>query len=55
MVLLGNAERDRKTKAVARFARVESDEAFEDALALLFGYAGSVIGDLRLDVSVPPS
>ena len=40
---------------MAGSAGVESDEAFEDALALFFGYAGSVVCDKRLDVSVPPS
>jgi hypothetical protein len=55
VVLLGDAEGDRKAEAVAGFARVESGEAFEDALALVFGYAGSVVYDVRLDVSVEAS
>jgi hypothetical protein len=52
---VGDAAGDGEAEAVPRFAGVESDEAFEDELALVFGYAGSVVGDKRLDVSVPPS
>src|SRR5437764_6449260 len=55
LVLLGDAAGDGEAEAVAGFAGVESDEAFEDALVLVFGYAGSVIRDSRLDVSVEPS
>jgi hypothetical protein len=55
VVLLGDAAGDGEAEAVPWFAGVESDEAFEDELALLFGYAWSVIDDLRLDVSVAPS
>jgi hypothetical protein len=47
---LGNGE----AEAVAGFAGVESDEAFEDALTLVFGYAGSVVCNTSLDVSVEP-
>jgi hypothetical protein len=43
---------DGEAEAVAGSAGVESDEAFEDALALVFGYAGPVIRDERLDTSV---
>ena len=54
MVLVGDAAGDGEAEAVAGFAGVESDEAFEDLFALVFGYAWSVIGDERLDVSVEP-
>ena len=55
VVLVGDAASDGEAEAVPRFAGVESDEAFEDELALVFAYAGSVVCDKRLDVSVPPS
>ena len=37
MVLLGNAASDGQAEPVPWFAGVESDETFEDALALLLG------------------
>ena len=40
VVLVGDAARDRETKAVAGFAGVESDEAFEDLFALVSGTPG---------------
>jgi len=40
VVLVGDPLGDREAEAVAGFAGVESDEAFEDALAFVFGYAG---------------
>ena len=55
MVLMGDALGDGEAEAVTGFAWIESDEAFEDALALVFGYAGSVVCDARLDVSLAPS
>ena len=55
VVLVGDAAGDGEAEAVAGFAGVESDEAFEDLFALVLGYAGSVIGDERLDVSIEPS
>ena len=53
-MLLGDAAGDGEAEAVAGLAGVESDEAFEDALALLFGHARTVVGDARLDVAVAP-
>ena len=53
-MLLGDAAGNRETEAVAGLAGVKSDEAFEDALALLFGHAGTVVGDARLDEAVEP-
>ena len=55
LVLAGDAARDGEAQAVARFAGVKADEPFEDAFALIFGYARSVIHDVRIDVSVLPS
>jgi hypothetical protein len=55
VVLVGDAARDGEAEAVAGFAGVESDEAFEDAFALMFGHAGPVVCDARLDVSVDAS
>lgn len=55
MVLLGDAAGDGEAEAVTGLAWVESDKAFEDALTLVFGHAGSVVCDERLDVSVPSS
>ena len=54
VVLVGDAAGDGEAEAMAGFAGVESDEALEDALALVFGDAGSVIRDARLDGSVEP-
>ena len=55
VVLVGDAAGDGEAETMAGFAGVESHEALEDALALAFGYAGPVIRDERLDVSVEPS
>ena len=55
MVLLGGAARDGESEAVAGFGGAESDEAFENALALVFGYARAVVCDSHLDVSAVPS
>ena len=40
---------------MAGFARVQSDEALEDALAFVFRYAGPVVGDDGLGIAVAPS
>jgi hypothetical protein len=55
MVLLGDAARDGESEAVAGFGGVESDEALENVLALVFGYAGAVVCDPCLDVSAEAS
>jgi hypothetical protein len=55
VVLVGDAARDGEAEAVPWFAGVESDEAFEDTFALVFGYARPVVCDARLDVSVEAS
>src|SRR5579862_1421529 len=52
VVLVGDAACDGEAEAMAGLAGVESDEAFEDAFALVFGYAWSVVCDARQDVSV---
>jgi hypothetical protein len=54
-VLLGDAPGNGEAEAVPGFVGLEPDEAFENALTLVFGYAGSVVGDERPDVSVPAS
>ena len=54
-MLVGDAAGDGEAEAVAGFVGVEPDEAFEDALAVVFRYAGTVIGDVRLDISIQPS
>ena len=54
-MLVGYALRDGEAEAVSRFAGVESDEAFEDAFALVFGDPGPVVCDARLNVSVETS
>jgi hypothetical protein len=55
VVLVGDAARNAESEAVPRFAGIESDKAFEDAFALVFGHAGPVVCDARLDVSVETS
>jgi hypothetical protein len=55
VVLVGDPLGDGKAEAMSGFAGVESDEAFEDAFALVFGYARPVVCDAGLDVSVEPS
>jgi hypothetical protein len=52
VVLLGDAARDGEAEAVAGFDGVEPNEALEDAIALMFGYSGAVVDDVRFDVSV---
>jgi len=54
-VLVGDPVGDCEAEAVAGFAGVESDEAFEDPLTFVFGYARSIVCDAGLDVSVQPS
>jgi len=55
VVLLGDAERDGESEAVAGFGGVEPDEAFENAFALVYGYARAVVCNPRFDESVEPS
>ena len=54
-MLLGDAPGNGEAEAVPGFVGLESDEAFENALTVVFGYAGSVVGHECLDVAVPPS
>ena len=53
-MLPGDALGDCEAEAVTGLARVEPEEALEDALALLFGDPGAVVVDAGLDVAVPP-
>ena len=55
VVLLGDAAGDGEAQAVAGFTGIESNEALEDALAFVFGYTWSVVGDERLGAAVAPS
>jgi hypothetical protein len=52
VVLSGDASGDGEAEAVTGFAWVESDEAFEDPLLLVFGDAGSIVCDHRLNIPV---
>ena len=54
-MLAGDATGDGEPEAVAGLAGVESDEALEDAFALILGHAGAVVRDARQDVSVAAS
>jgi hypothetical protein len=54
-VLLGDAAGDGEAEAVTGFAGVESNEALEYPLALVFGYARSIIGDERLGIAITSS